>query len=316
MDLSLEQRVFYGENISKIKRNEDCAVYKMKDKTGEGTMSCYSVFPGIDLLYNDFHMQSCFSEFQPKVEMIAIDHCMEGRIEWEFENGTYMYLQKGDMQIDNKENHNNRYGFPLNRYQGITVAIYIEEAAKSLSVLFDGISIDIFELHNKFSLSKMPLIMRADNSVQHIFTQLYTVSHRIRKDYYKIKVLELLLFLSAVDIPKISEGRPYFQRKHVETVKEIEKYITKHKENHFTLEELSCQFEIPLTTMKNCFKGIYGTSIYAYIRSHRIQTAAAMLHQSNENITTIAGRVGYNNPSKFAAAFKEIMGISPSKYKK
>lgn len=75
-----------------IERCEDFTVYRIKDVTGEGIMTCHKVFPGIDLIYNDFHMLNCFSEFIPKVEMIGIDHCREGRIEWEFEDNSYMYL--------------------------------------------------------------------------------------------------------------------------------------------------------------------------------------------------------------------------------
>jgi len=81
LDKLLEGKVSFGNNIALIKRDEDCSVYKMKDITGEGTMTCYNVFHGIDLIYNDFHLKNCFSEFIPKVKMMAIDHCKTGRIE-------------------------------------------------------------------------------------------------------------------------------------------------------------------------------------------------------------------------------------------
>lgn len=311
-----EERIFFGNNISVLQKDETLTVYSMKDVTGDGTMNCYRVFPGIDLLYNDFHMQSCFSKFRPKVDMIGIDHCREGRIEWEFKNGSFMYMEEGDLQIDMKKNHTNRFGFPLNHYHGITIAIYIDEAVKTLETVFDGYSVDLQALKEKFCLSEKPFIMRAEASIKHIFSELYTVPDKIRLSYYKIKILELLLFLSAVDIPAAGENRPYFPKNQVETVKEIMKYMTENLEKHFTLEELSAKFHMPLTTMKTCFKGIYGTSVYAFMRSYRIQKAALMIRENKENITVIAGKVGYNNPSKFSAAFKEITGATPLKYQK
>lgn len=316
MGLALEERAFFGHNITVNRRDEDCIVYKMKDATGEGAMTCYKVFPGIDLMYNDFHMQSCFSEFRPKVEMIGIDHCREGRIEWECRNGAYMYLQEGDLQISGKERHTGGFGFPLSHYHGITVTIYINEALKTLAGIFDGFSVDLQALREKFSPGQRPFIIRAEDSVRHIFSELYRVPDKIRKEYFKIKVLELLLFLSAVDVPVNGEERPYFPKKQVETIKAITKYITENLDQRFTLNELSARFDIPLTTLKLCFKGVYGTSVYTYIRSHRMHAAAFMLRETNENITTVAGKVGYNNPSKFAAAFKEIMGVPPAKYQK
>lgn len=313
--MKMEDRVFYGNNITILAKNECCTVYHMKDTTGEGTMTCYSVFPGIDLLYNDFHMQSCFSEFCPKVEMIGIDHCREGRIEWEFQN-SYLYLQKGDLQINAKDRHTLGFGFPLGHYHGITVAIYLEEAEETLAGVVDGFSVDLQALREKFCFGKTPFIMRAKDSIQHIFSELYTVPDSIRINYFRIKVLELLLFLSAVDLPADSEKRPYFPKKQVGTVKKIMKYITENMEKHHTLEELSAMFQIPLTSMKLCFKGVYGTSIYAFLRNYRMQAAALMLRQGNENIAVIAGRVGYDNASKFAAAFKEAMDMSPQEYRK
>lgn len=316
MKNALEEKVFYGNNVTLIKKDENCTIYKMKDATGEGTMTLYQVFPGIDLMYNDFHMQSCFSEFQPKVEMIGIDHCREGRIEWELQNGSYMYLQEGDLQINAKNSHRARFGFPLNHYHGITIAVYIEEASKTLSTVLGGISIDLYELRKKFCEGKRVFIMRAGDSIQHIFSELYTVRDRIRTDYFKIKVLELLLFLSAVDMPENHEERPYFPKKQVETVKAIMKYLVENMDRHFTLDELSSKFDMPLTSMKLCFKGVYGTSVYAYLRSYRMHAAASMLRRCGESIAAIAGRVGYNNSSKFAAAFKDVMGMSPQEYRK
>lgn len=315
MELELEGSLFYGKNISVSKENDVCTVHKMKDATGESTMICYRVFPGIDLLYNDFHIQRCFSKFHPQVEMIRIDHCREGCIEWEFQN-SYTYLQRGDLQINAQDSHNLGFGFPLKHYHGITIAIYIKEAEKTLAQVFDGFYVDLQALREKFCCGQSPFIMRAKDSKQDICSELYNVPDSIRINYYKLKVLELLLFLSAVDIGADGEQRSYFPKNHVETVKEIMKFITLNIDRRFTLDELSCRFEIPLTSMKLCFKGIYGTPMYAFIRNYRMQAAALMLRQSSENVSVIAGKVGYDNSSKFAAAFKDSMNMSPLEYRK
>ncbi len=313
--MNMEDKVFCGNNISILKKDENHTIYHMKDISGEGSMSCYNVFPGIDLLYNDFHMQRCFSEFLPKVEMIGIDHCREGRIEWENHN-SYLYMQKGDIQIDAKNCHALPFAFPLNHYHGITIAVYVEEAAKTLSGLLNSFSIDLKALQNKFCAGKTPFIQHAEGSIQQIFSALYAVPDSIRVSYLKIKVLELLLFLGAIDEPADSEKRPYFPKKQVGTVKEIMKHITENLDRHYTLEELSSLFDIPITSMKLCFKGVYGASVYAFIRSYRMQSAALMLRQTNENVAAIAGKVGYDNASKFAAAFKTTMEMSPQEYRK
>ena len=308
--------MYCGENIFKISGDENVSVYKMQDETGEGTMTCFHVLPGIHLLYNDFHMHSCLSHMKTKTDMICIYHCREGRIEWELGKGAYVYMREGELQITDRKQHNWKFGFPLNHYHGISVVICIKEAQKTLSGILGGIPVDISAFKNKFLTTDLPFIMRASDSVQRIFFELYNLSGKNRIPYFKIKVLELLLFLNEVAVPEEGNERPYFPKTHVETTKTMVKFLVDNIENHYTLNQLSERFDIPLTSMKNCFKGIYGTSIYSYIRAYRMQAAAYMLQGTNQSVTTIAANVGYSNPGKFSAAFKTIMGNSPSKYRK
>ena len=77
------------------------------------------------------------------------------------------------------------------------------------------------------------------------------------------------------------------------------------------------RFQISLTGMKNCFKEVYGDSMYSYLRRYRMNIAATMLRQdSKKGIAEIAGAVGYESPSKFATAFRQVMGQTPMEYRK
>ena len=46
--------------------------------------------------------------------------------------------------------------------------------------------------------------------MEHIFGELYRVPEKIRIPYFKVKVLELLLYLDAVTIPADETAPPYF----------------------------------------------------------------------------------------------------------
>jgi AraC-like DNA-binding protein len=56
-------------------------------------------------------------------------------------------------------------------------------------------------------------------------------------------------------------------------------------------------------------------SVYAYMRKQKMEAAAAMLTESNDTVLSIAGKLGYENGSKFASAFKAVTGISPTQYR-
>ncbi|WP_431732285.1 helix-turn-helix domain-containing protein [Clostridium botulinum] len=93
--------------------------------------------------------------------------------------------------------------------------------------------------------------------------------------------------------------------------------MTENLHKHYTLDQLSKEFDIPLTSMKICFKNVYGNSIFAYMRFYRINMGAVLLRQNKGcSIAEIAGKVGYDSPSKFSTAFKDVMGVSPLIYRK
>ncbi|MFR1299594.1 MAG: helix-turn-helix domain-containing protein [Blautia massiliensis (ex Durand et al. 2017)] len=68
-------------------------------------------------------------------------------------------------------------------------------------------------------------------------------------------------------------------------------------------------YEIPLTTMKKCFKDVYGDSIYSYQKRYRMNLAANMLLQDKEKeVQEIAASVGYENPGKIFICISKCDG--------
>ncbi|WP_201259596.1 hypothetical protein [Tissierella sp. P1] len=55
--MSWEEKTFFGDNITTFSQSKDCTIYRMKDESGDGIMTAIKVFPGITLIYNDFHMK-------------------------------------------------------------------------------------------------------------------------------------------------------------------------------------------------------------------------------------------------------------------
>ena len=175
---------------------------------------------------------------------------------------------------------------------------------------------DLQKLQEKFCPGQYPGVIHKKGAAEHIFGELYQVPEKIRIPYFKIKILELLLYMDALELPKNRGERPYFYKTQVEKVKSIQIFLTEHMAENHTLEELSDRFEIPLTGMKNCFRSVYGTSIKAWLTDYRMNQAAELLRTDRgKSVAEIAGMVGYDSASKFAIAFRKIMGMSPLEYR-
>ena len=201
-------------------------------------------------------------------------------------------------------------------FHGITVGFATAIAERSLNGMIDGMTIDFDKFTEKFRMGKYPVVIRKNTTLDSVFSGMYGVPDSIRLPYLRVKVLELLLCLDAAETSE-DEKRQYFYRTQVEKVKAIKTFLAENMSDNFTQEELSEQFEIPLTTMKSCFRSVYGTSIGAWLTGFRMNNAAEMLiNDRNKSAAEIAGLVGYDSASKFAAAFKRIMGRTPIEYRK
>lgn len=206
--------------IQTVEHCESFSIYRSQDITGDCEVTVYPVFSGIELVYYDVHMQSCDINLAKGREMLIITHCQEGRIEFEYKNGEYLYLASGDLSIQkNTENIRHRY-CPLSHYHGVSVAIDMNRVPRCFSCILDDVFVSPEELEMKFCYEKPYSIMRENISIEHIFSELYSVPENIRKGYHKVKVLELLLFLSGLEYKGESEERRYFSRSQVTAAKE------------------------------------------------------------------------------------------------
>lgn len=304
------------EDAMLLAQSDGCSVYQFRNETGEGTITVYDVYPGVMLSFNDFHMNYYDSVFVPDSSLFSVDHCREGRMECPAGVDLYSYVEAGDLKLDRRLSHKGRFEMPLKHYHGVTVTFDLNRAPKSLQESMPDFSFDLHALQEKFCAGIYPVVIHRDRSIEHVFSELYSVPLKIRRNYFKIKIMELLLYLDALEIPKSDIDRPYFYRNHVEKVKAIHDFLAEHMDENHTQEELSARFDIPLTSMKQCFKSVYGSTIASWLLKYRMNHAAVQLKCHREiSIAEIAGQVGYDSPSKFAIAFRKVMGMSPTEYR-
>ena len=102
----------------------------------------------------------------------------------------------------------------------------------------------------------------------------------------------------------------------VKIIREIHDHLTEHMEQRATIKELSHRYLINPTTLKTVFKEVYGNSLAAHMKEHRMEKAAALLRETDMSVAEIAGQVGYESQSKFTAAFKEQFGQLPTAYRR
>ncbi len=312
----------FGSNVQSVAENDNAHVLRIQLSTGEGYMTIYMVMKGVYVMFDEFHLESCESEFKNMENVFCIDHCRQGRIEHENLIGDKFYMESGDLKLGRRINHSGSIHMPNGYYYGMTIGFEIGEAEKSIKSELSGVDIDIGAIVKKFSSDKEYFIrkdslLKNDEYIDHVLSEMYNVPKEIRMDLFKVKIMELLLRLKMLDKTLYTDDRIYIPAGQAEKIKEVHKLIIDSPSKNYTVEVLSQMFDIPESTLRKNFREIYGSPIYKYIKKFKINKAAELLKNDRSlKVSDVAESVGYDNPSKFAAAFKDVMGLPPLEFRK
>ena len=314
MNATALEKSIYGDNIEVVSRERDCTIYRLTDSVEETIMTSYAVFPGIELVYRDIHSPTCLVRRSNADLILEISHCREGRMEYEMEDN-YFYLSPGDISLLHRHDTEYTALFPLHHYHGISVIIDLERTPKCLSCFLEDVIVSPHALADKFCTAHPCYVARSSPGIEHIFSELYHVPETVKRGYFKVKVLELMLFLTALDTGTDESEKRCCSRSQVLLAREVCAYLSGHISDKITLEQLSEIFHVSGTSIRNSFRAVYGESVYSHIRTQKMQMAAQMLLQSDGTVLDIAGQVGYENASKFSGAFRDVMGMTPNEYR-
>ncbi len=136
-----------------------------------------------------------------------------------------------------------------------------------------------------------------------------------KKMFLEAKVIELLM----LQLEQISHDKqtdlsiPKADREKIYAVKEI---LNKNLEQTTTLANLAKQVGTNEFTLKKGFKALFGTTVFGYWNTLKMEKAKDMLLHQDIPISQISQQIGYKNPQHFTTAFKKKYGMVPSQLKK
>lgn len=92
-------------------------------------------------------------------------------------------------------------------------------------------------------------------------------------------------------------------------------YLENNYEHDINLEFLADKSFMSVRNFQRVFKKATGQSPIDYLIHIRLEKAKQMLRESNEQVTDIAIQSGFNEYNYFSRKFKNVVGISPVKYR-
>lgn len=83
----------------------------------------------------------------------------------------------------------------------------------------------------------------------------------------------------------------------------------------WTLEKLAAESGASRASLARRFQELVGEAPMTFLKNWRMALAADLLCQPDENVSTVAEKVGYATPYAFSAAFKRVRGVSPQAHR-
>lgn len=88
-------------------------------------------------------------------------------------------------------------------------------------------------------------------------------------------------------------------------------FIHAHYMEDIHLEDIAGAAHVSVGESCRCFQNIVRKSPNQYLMGYRISKAMELLIETNDSVTEISGKVGFNDSSNFIQQFKKKNGITP-----
>lgn len=289
--------------------------YRLKSDAGEGLMRDYVVTKGINLIYSEIESYYSFvSEQRMPVDYLEIMYMVEGHAEFEMENRRVASADKGDVCIFNSNVSTRNCLVGKGGMRCLSIVLMIEALESFLNRMFETNEFGKSNLFREAMDAKSCICVPAGEKLGNIFSQLMQLPERYGDHHRKILVTEAVLFLLGIGERKNTDFR-YFSGDTGNKVHAARKILGEDIASDISVEELSDRVGLNRTTLQRVFKQMYGVTTFEYRTQVRMQEAKNLLLNDSVSVTEAAGLCGYSNASKFAAAFKKVFGVTPSKWR-
>jgi AraC-like DNA-binding protein len=84
----------------------------------------------------------------------------------------------------------------------------------------------------------------------------------------------------------------------------------------WTIEELAREVGMSRSVLAERFADLVGLPPMHYLAKWRMQIASELLTGGNANLASIARTIGYESEASFSRAFKKLIGVSPSVWRR
>ena len=155
---------------------------------------------------------------------------------------------------------------------------------------------------------------------ERIFTSIITQIENKETGYdlfIRARILDIAwTIISKLSFTPISHEQKIKQFNKSERLNEVFKYVNSHYQSELKLDTMARLCNFSPYYFARFFKESVGMPFCKYLTEFRIRQAKALLMETEESITDISYKVGFQSIKTFNRVFKAINGVAPSEFRK
>jgi len=287
-------------------------IYQAPEQLGEGYIKDVEVFPNLCLAIFDYQLHHHLHCKLPIAEHpLHFDVLLSGAMKSDYGilGEGYTLISGGGIQSQITEE--------TKKFHHI-LGVEIMMLPSTLANFFPGEDGEILPQLKQLVKSddwQSVLYLKTTPAIQGVAQQIINCpfSGITKQVYLQGKVLELMALQLA---PIISNDNTLpslrLKPKTINRLHHAREILLSRLENPPSLLELAAMSGVSVRTLKRGFRELFGTTVFGYLTSKRMEYAQKLLRQGNITVAEVANLVGYSNPGHFAAAFKRRFFMTPS----
>ncbi len=286
-------------------------IYEYSPRYGKGKIERYMLEPGIELTVFRQCTHERLAESLPYYQknMIEITSLVRGNLYVRYHpTDEWTRCDKQQLIYFNWSDPITYYDFRCEQADGIGLYLNME-------LLTNGISDSQSwtQLLQRLFKTNLRIFARESSPIHRSITRQLMVPYEENVMNHFLLKSKALEFLSHCVNDELGKETTFYPDDRIRKVKEK---IDMFYHSPLQVNQLAKEFNIPTLVLQNQFKQSYRYTVYRYIQKRRMDVAAEELLTTDQSITDISIKVGYDNPSKFATVFKKHYGETPLHYRR
>ncbi len=269
------------------------------------------LFSGVHLFYLPEAARAAAKEAAGALRIYV---CRRGSLRFCAQEGRTQSLRAGELAVWKEERFLDGTIEPDDGFAGFLLRVELKKFTEQPPECLLGADVTGERLYDLYCAQEHMTKFAAEGELASILDFFYERNVPVSQSWRRLGAQALLLWLGQRGLEEPQTET--YSTEQVRVVHEVHAYLTENLDTRVTIEELSRQYLMNPTTLKAVFKSVYGTSLAAHMKEHRMGKAAQLLRETEGSVAEIARAVGYESQSKFTAAFKEYFGLLPKEYRK